>query len=772
MNCEVNTMADLNSAVSGYSSSDFTELAGYYMQKLGREFRCLHTRDEFDLLKNELDKRIDAEQYDAKTTDIYIAIYNIFKDVSPDAPEFAELKKILRPTAGNRDKIYGLMDKLAEKLKSQAETDAEFLERLRTMYYDYGAFKTGAEYVRRLVIARLRQISPEFVCVIDKDGNYILSKENDNKGKRALRSDIDSIPTRLLILKQFIKQFGWCGGLKGDDDHGRAYGCEALRQIIENEYQNDRQAAASGIGDEIFERLGSVPNRSLLRIAEDMEAGKFGCHSRNREDLYVFAIAFEMRLHKQAVGDDDIRKNLFFDYYSESLLYEIIRDGKWEADISGYGINYKNFIEICYLYAIESAIPADTDLSSADGSRALYRFSLAKQMIDECRNSENARLEDDLPDDKLTKEYVESFGKEILSKNKEDAVKYIVGNYYCRYRTEEVYSYLDEEKAEDVKVILKYLPEIKQRQSLTDAGGGIWTCSSYHYFDSRDDDDRRQLDILEAQDSAPVVSEDFHIGSVFVYTEQLRLDERNNADKKLIRHLRFKVDERMIEYTGVCGWSGTHRWQMKRKSVLRDLDFSAADRTAGLKYEWYCREAARIGKNKTAAFRQFAGPLFKEQNIDPKDVPLSVIEIKNRIQKDDQIYYADGRSLGREFYNDFSLILFAYDAKIRHEHKRYARFTDERETKDESDDIISRSELMIAALRYAVARIFASENNAQKKFLGSFGMFCALCCKMINDTLLECGFMELNPKDIFDVLILYGAYRQAAETLYLKGTIV
>lgn len=60
-----------------------------------------------------------------------------------------------------------------------------------------------------------------------------------------------AISTRLLILKQFIKQFGWCEGVIHDKDaRGEGYRCEKLRKEI-SEYRDRLEAAG-----ELFDAPG------------------------------------------------------------------------------------------------------------------------------------------------------------------------------------------------------------------------------------------------------------------------------------------------------------------------------------------------------------------------------------------------------------------------------------------------------------------------------------------------------------------------------------
>lgn len=102
----------------------------------------------------------------------------------------------------------------------------------------------------------------------------------------------------------------------------------------------------------------------LLKLADDLAAGKFRTEGGTKRCLYWFAMVYGMTYNTgtdhEAVDDQrDIEKNLFQDYYTNNLIRFIsdVYKGRlceYEADPSGQGINYKNFAEVIYLYFIAS----------------------------------------------------------------------------------------------------------------------------------------------------------------------------------------------------------------------------------------------------------------------------------------------------------------------------------------------------------------------------------------------------------------------------------
>lgn len=111
----------------------------------------------------------------------------------------------------------------------------------------------------------------------------------------------------------------------------------------------------------------TTPNPILL-LADDLANGRFKGSGVTREYLYRFAIVFGMTAAKPGQPADeerDIEKKLLFDYYSSNNLFfseskNDCQDKKDDnknkskksdvSEASGEGINWKNFVEVVYLY--------------------------------------------------------------------------------------------------------------------------------------------------------------------------------------------------------------------------------------------------------------------------------------------------------------------------------------------------------------------------------------------------------------------------------------
>ena len=252
-------------------------------------------------------------------------------------------------------------------LPSQNEVDARFLEILGE---NFTLYRSSADYMGRLVRSRLPEI-----------GSEELMEEGAS--------------TELLIMRQFIKQFhngvvfSEAGGeLKGQPIRGKNHGASgagadnlysaALGKLCGERYGGDYNAMARGLTQQELEGLQTDKSCHLAKIAFLFGKGRFGRQKKTRAHLYLFAIAFEMdvpQVLREALSGgnapaeegsrwSDINQCLFFDFYMDNPVNK--REKTDEGIIDGYGINWKNFAEVIYLYFIaKKDMPADLKLYKA-----------------------------------------------------------------------------------------------------------------------------------------------------------------------------------------------------------------------------------------------------------------------------------------------------------------------------------------------------------------------------------------------------------------------
>ncbi len=703
------------------SNMNYSDLLKSVRDELGNEFKPFRSAEEYRFLRERLMARLGGLK-EANHNNSETQIYSDPKLRS----FFAKLRRLLATALPEKENELPLLPEIIEKkaqfhallrafdavaahLKPQAEIDASFMNALSCRC---AAYKSSEDYIRRLVIRRLAQISPEFVCQKNSAGEW----ETDASGNRILRREIlqkdaanrDVVTTRLLILKQLIKQFHWCEGVEHEGDkHGDGYRCERLKTLCETGFGGNWERMTLEMRDDaevsVFHELklkkklnrehklvkdqtAAANNLALVLIAKDFASGFFGSKASTREGLYVFALAFEMTFSLPAKVsekgdadyDTDIRKNLFFDFYTDSLTNTYNRDARTERYVSGYGINYKNFVEISYLYALQQR---EDELEAFEQARelrrttpALSRFIEARTLINECKASSEAQDEEDVDISKLLRtSHFESFFSGFKSLPYEAFKKELL----------RVYAIRSEDASKDLDVfegnitagevyydLLKCLSTVNRREHLVVRGFG-------EYYPSK--------------------------------AKAVRAKEENEETKS----------------------SPLTVPQLLRR--LENADAEIFD-SAG-------NAVPPEGRDVTILYRRFKELLDKEAKLrkrlteinahtlrtDPKALAL----LLNRICSDE-------------------------DLKL-----------------DEHALVVARSDLMIIACVYLCVAAEKKTVDALDRILLSFQSFykymqneARIPCKNVktffglNDLLLECGFMEVHHKNLFDMMLLYFTYQR------------
>lgn len=179
------------------------------------------------------------------------------------------------------------------------------------------------------------------------------------------------------------------------------------------------------------EKKYQKPDWQLLRMAEDLAAGRFRKNGTTRKHLYRYAVVFDMRYYPAGATDydenRDIVKNLFQDFYHDDLMRYVRdssfdpADGENEKEPSGEGVNFKNFVEVIYLYYLAR----DTGLTPQEKLRQI------DDLIDRCITQA-----DQMPDritqapTEFTKVFRDAFEREILAIREPEALAdYICAHY-------------------------------------------------------------------------------------------------------------------------------------------------------------------------------------------------------------------------------------------------------------------------------------------------------------------------------------------------------
>ncbi len=248
---------------------------------------------------------------------------------------------------------------------------------------------------------------------------------------------------RLRILKQFIK-YGNSLTYYRDKTAVHVYCGESyLRKYVKAKTgkavkgTEGLTAAIGEIDDHVFDVLPEATKAQkkpdgtygLLRLADDLAAGKFKAGGATKRDLYMFAIVFDMTYAVNRSEDaltttelfsyeTDIEKNLFEDYYANNLMRFLTNAyagdlAAYEPDPSGAGINYKNFAEMVYIYFISK------DLEPVEKLRR------ASEMIERLTETE----QEELPENSSTQFFNTLFTEEILSMSEKEFEAFVVANY-------------------------------------------------------------------------------------------------------------------------------------------------------------------------------------------------------------------------------------------------------------------------------------------------------------------------------------------------------
>ncbi len=181
-------------------------------------------------------------------------------------------------------------------------------------------------------------------------------------------------------------------------------------------------------------RKAKKKKAELFCLADNLASGKFYTNGRTRKELYLFALAFGMTAYIDEEKDiyyeeTDFEKNLLFDYYNDNLLRyvsdeEYCRNSTdYEAEPVGEGINYKNYVEIIYLYYMYRR-----DLKLTPAQKIKKADKLIRLCEETAKKTEN-RLKE--PKRLLTKVYKRNYIKEVLSlDDPKEICDYIVANYH------------------------------------------------------------------------------------------------------------------------------------------------------------------------------------------------------------------------------------------------------------------------------------------------------------------------------------------------------
>ena len=169
----------------------------------------------------------------------------------------------------------------------------------------------------------------------------------------------------------------------------------------------------------------------LIEMGNDLAVGKVRVNGKTKVYLYYFAFMFDMTVPlrgKECEPERNMVKNLFQDFYNDNFLRLLSSDytdpknaTSFEKEPTGEGINYKNFVEVIYIYFL---CRDDLDMSSGE------KIDKAEEIIDEC--VKRAKKEGRLVPQNVgvhTEVYRDLHLNVFLNKEVDEIADYILANY-------------------------------------------------------------------------------------------------------------------------------------------------------------------------------------------------------------------------------------------------------------------------------------------------------------------------------------------------------
>jgi len=215
--------------------------------------------------------------------------------------------------------------------------------------------------------------------------------------------------------------------------------CAYLKQ-----FQYTKKTGEIATRDEIYKQAWKDFKKSigkkweLLRLADELANGKFKVNGVTKEQLYIFAVVFDMKVYEDSYEEQtideirrerDLEKNLFHDYYADNLL-RYIRDEEYKENNSSYeneptgeGINYKNYLEVIYLYYLYR-----DDLGLSAGEKLKKIKAISDLCVKEAKKDAKKNVENI---DEKTIWYKSNFYDTMRTiSDEKELVEYICSNYH------------------------------------------------------------------------------------------------------------------------------------------------------------------------------------------------------------------------------------------------------------------------------------------------------------------------------------------------------
>ncbi len=187
-----------------------------------------------------------------------------------------------------------------------------------------------------------------------------------------------------------------------------------ITKLCNESYGGSFENMARTLSFEDFDKLYNAKGCRLAKLAHQFARVDFGSQKKGRANMYIFAIAFELTYNNSLARDTDISKCLFYDLYNNSFL---TGEEETENSVAGYGINYRNFVDIIYLYYMGK----ERDVTGANLTPALRLYRALNTIAYVKKEQEKIKKDDPAVIEELEK-YAVKGASEMLTEEFADSV--------------------------------------------------------------------------------------------------------------------------------------------------------------------------------------------------------------------------------------------------------------------------------------------------------------------------------------------------------------
>ena len=212
--------------------------------------------------------------------------------------------------------------------------------------------------------------------------------------------------------------------------------CRKFIAVVNETLKNKKYRISSRTGkDYINEQLRENPKTGcgLLRLCDDLANGIFDSRGQSADNIFRYAAVFGMKYYTSREEAEkeknpylDIEKNLFWDYYSYSIVGWL--SGK-NAELYGERINFKNFMQTIYVYCICSKEYGTPD----------EKLRAADRIAEKCIARHRGLVNGEEVNTKVgcgiysfgdvTRKYRDNFVKYVMQLSESEFVDYLAQNY-------------------------------------------------------------------------------------------------------------------------------------------------------------------------------------------------------------------------------------------------------------------------------------------------------------------------------------------------------